>query len=285
MKIFHDRKWAILIAVALECLVAADVRAFPPAPHHLIYGLVRDEFGNPISGPNAEVILETASGVQIESKIIPNLESGVNYRLAVPIDAGLTSDAYKPTALKPLVSFRIKVKIAETTYLPIEMIGDFSKLGEPAQKTHLNLTLGEDSDGDGLPDAWERLLIAASGQNLSLQDIRPGDDFDGDGISNLNEYLAGTYAFDAQDGFRLDIVGVQEGRPQLEFMVVQGRTYTLFGSDDLKTWTPIDFRIPANGPAAASQPSYRATDIRVLRVEPVPPNGQPAAQYFKVQAQ
>ena len=283
MKTFHDRKRVILMAIAF--LVAAPAGAFPPAPHHLIYGMVRDEFGNPISAATAEVILETSAGVQISSTIVPNLESGVNYRLAVPIDAGLTADAYKPTALKPLVSFRIRVKIGEITYLPIEMVADFSKLGKPAQKTRLNLTLGEDSDGDGLPDAWERMLIAASGEDLTLADISPNDDFDGDGISNLNEYLAGTYAFDSQDGFRLNMVKAQDGKPQVEFMVIQGRTYTLFASADLKTWTPIDFRIPADGAGAVSQPSYRATDVHILRVEPVPANGQPPANYFKVQAQ
>ena len=185
----------------------------------------------------------------------------------------------------PLVSFRIRVKIGETIYLPIEMVADFSKLGKPAQTTRLNLTLGEDSDGDGLPDAWERMVIAASGQDLTLEDIGPNDDFDGDGISNLNEYLAGTYAFDPQDGFRLNIVSVPDGKPQVEFMVIQGRTYTLLASADLKTWTPIDFRIPANGANAANQSSYRATDVHILRVEPVTGNGQSPANYFKVQAQ
>jgi hypothetical protein len=209
----------------------------------------------------------------------------VNYRLSVPLDAGLTSDAYKPTALRPLVAFRIRVKIAETTYLPIEMTGDFSQLGRPAQKTHLNLTLGEDSDGDGLPDAWERLLMAVVGLDVALQDIDPNHDFDGDGISNLNEYLAGTYAFDPQDGFRLNVVGMQDEKPQLEFMVVQGRTYTLLGSVDLRTWTPVNFRIPADGGNAASRPSYRATDIRVLRVEPLPASEQAVPNYFKVQVQ
>jgi hypothetical protein len=285
MKTAFQRMKGLPMAVTLACLVAVTASPFPPAPHHLIYGVIRDEFGNPIASSDADVILETSSGVQIISKIVPNLEPGVNYRLTVPIDAGLTADAYKPTALKPLVSFRIKVKIGGVTYLPIEMVADFSKLGKPAQKTRLNLTLGEDSDGDGLPDAWERMLIAASGLDLALTDISPNDDFDGDGISNLNEYLAGTYAFDPQDGFFLDILTVPNGNPQLEFMVIQGRTYTLLASTDLKAWTPINFRIPANGPGAASQPSYRATDVHILRVEPIPANGQPAGIYFRVQAQ
>jgi len=158
-------------------------------------------------------------------------------------------------------------------------------LGKPAQKTRLNLTLGEDTDGDGLPDAWERMLIAASGEDLMLTDISPYDDFDGDGITNLDEYLAGTYAFDPQDGFRLNIVNVSGRTPYVEFMVIQGRTYTLLASPDLKTWTPVDFRLLANGPIAATQSSYHATDVHILQVEPVPPGAQPVATYFKVQAQ
>lgn len=285
MKIPCETTRAIVAGVALASLAAIGLYAFPPAPHHLIDGLVRDEFGTPISAIEAEVILETSSGVQITTRIVPNLEPGINYRLSVPLDAGLTADAYKPTALKPLVPFRIKVKIGETTYLPIEMAGNLSQLGKPAQHTRLDLTLGEDSDGDGVPDAWERLLITASGQNLTLQDIRPGDDFDGDGISNLNEYLTGTYAFDPEDGFRLSLLNTLQGHPQLEFMVVQGRTYTLWGSLDLKTWAPIDFRIPGDGATAPAQPSYHATDVRLLRVEPTPSTGQASAYYFKVQAQ
>jgi hypothetical protein len=48
------------------------------------------------------------------------------------------------------------------------MKGDLSKLGEPGKRTHLDLTLGEDLDGDGIPDAWERALLAALGGNRTL---------------------------------------------------------------------------------------------------------------------
>ncbi len=43
-----------------------------------------------------------------------------------------------------------------------------------------------DLDNDRLPDAWETLY---SGSNTAL---RPGDDLDGDGLTNLEEYQAGT---------------------------------------------------------------------------------------------
>ena len=252
--------------------------AYPPAPHHLFYGMVRDEFGSPIAA-GAEVILETLSGVQIKTTVIPNLEPGVNYRLAVPMDAGITSDLYKPTALRPTVPFLIRVRIGKVNYLPIEMIGDMSRMGQPGQRTLLNLTLGEDTDGDGLPDAWERLI------NPDLSKVRPGDDSDRDGMTNLQEYLAGTYAFDPKDGFTLNIVRVNNGAPVLEFTAIRGRTYTLQGSPDLKAWTTQSFRIPAEGADAPTRASYPAADVRKIQIESTPADGQPVPRFFRLMTQ
>ena len=252
--------------------------AYPPAPHHLFYGMVRDEFGSPIAA-GAEVILETLGGVQIKTTVVPNLEPGVNYRLAVPMDAGITADLYKPTALRPTVPFLVRVRIGTVNYLPIEMIGDMSRMGQPGQRTLLNLTLGEDTDGDGLPDAWERLL------NTDLTKVKPGEDTDRDGLTNLQEYLAGTYAFDPKDGFTLNIVRMNGERPVLEFTAIRGRTYTLQGSPDLKTWTTQSFRIPAEGADAPTRGSYPAADVRKLQVESIAAEGQPVPRFFRLMTQ
>lgn len=275
MKLFKlfDRHFGfrvLALACVLACGAALPILAFPPTPHHTLFGMVRDEMGNPITVTNAEVILETSAGVQLKATLVPNLEPGINYRLQIPMDAGLTADAYKPTALRPMVSFRMKVKIGQVSYLPMEMIGDYSKLGQPARQTRLDLTLGEDSDGDGLPDAWERMLIALAGGSLKdLQDVRPGDDSDQDGLSNLQEYLLGTYAFDPQDGFRLEITGFNEGNPLLDLLVIRGHSYSLYSSADLTAWQPLKFRIPGGDSGASALSAYSATDTRVLRVEAV----------------
>ena len=269
-----------LTAVALALTVALtrspEALAFPPAPHHLITGLVRDEYGTPINTGNALVILETSSGVRIQAHVIPDLEPGVNYRLEVPMDSGLTAQPYTPTALRPLAPFRLQVKIGNTTYLPIEMKGDYAQLGKPGKRTNLNLTLGEDANGDGLPDAWQRMI------NADLSKVTPDGDSDGDGLSNLQEYLAGTYAYDPADGFRLEILRVHEGQPVLEFMAITGRTYTLEGSVDLQTWSPLVFRIPAEGTSAANRQAYLAGDVRQLQIEVPSDPPQPAAAYFRL---
>src|SRR5207253_998023 len=106
-------------------------------------------------------------------------------------------------------------------------------------------------------------------------------DNDGDGISNLNEYLAGTYAFDPAEGFMLTLIGLNAGASQMEFLAIRGRTYTLHTSTDLHTWTPIDFRIVTAGVPGALQNEFKATDIRKIRVEaPIQP-GPAATRFFK----
>lgn len=272
--------WLALVPL----LLAPAAFAFPPAPPHTLYGVVRNEMGEPIWSTNAVVVLETITAVQIKTAVAPLLAPGINYRLRVPMDAGLTPDNYRPTALRPTVSFRMKVRVGGVTYLPIETSANYANLGKPAQSTRLDLTLGEDSDGDGLPDAWERALNDMLGAGLALSDIQPGADADGDGISNLQEYLAGTYAFDPQDGFRLDIVGVEEGRPVLEFLAIRGHGYALHGSADLLAWEPLLFQVTGGSPTAPWLRTYSADDVRILRVEVEVPAGR-EYQMFKLQAQ
>jgi len=275
-----------LLAVTAAGLLLLPLasRAFPPAPSHTIYGQVRDEYGLPLFVTNELIIFEPTNGVQITSSIIPNLEPGVNYRLSLSMDSGVSPDPYRITALQPNVPFRMRVKIGDVTYLPMEMAGNYAILGNPAESTRIDLTLGVDADGDGLPDAWQQLLIAKLGPNAK---IGPNDDADGDGISNMDEYLAGTYAFDPADGFRLNLVPNPGGTPLLQFMVVSPRTYTLFSSTNLQSWASVQFKVPADGPDAPILPNYHATDIHILQVQPVLPDDSRSSQqyFYKVQVQ
>ena len=168
-------------------------------------------------------------------------------------------------------------------YLPIEMRGDFSQLGQPSETTRLDLTLGEDADGDGLPDAWERALLAQSGGDLG--GIQPGDDFDGDGLSNLDEYISGNYAFDKEDGFELKIVGPGSAGPLLEFMAIKGRTYMVMGSLDMEEWTSVSFRLENEAADESGFDAYYAEDVREMRVEVVPSGEAVAQRFFKLLVQ
>ncbi|MDT8273438.1 MAG: REJ domain-containing protein [Desulfomonilia bacterium] len=65
-----------------------------------------------------------------------------------------------------------------------------------------------DSDGDGIPDAWERLH--------GLDPSDPHDaayDSDQDGISNLEEYVAGTDPMDPSDNIPVAVAGLDQTSP------------------------------------------------------------------------
>ncbi|MBI4326637.1 MAG: hypothetical protein HY674_15440 [Chloroflexi bacterium] len=273
---FHRRALSFSL-LALATFWPLPAHAYPPAPDHLLFGQVRDELGNPLAVRSAQVYVETDAGIRIKTEIIPGLEPGVNYKLAVSMDSGLTADQYKPTALRPAVPFKMWVVANGTTFLPIEMKLKGSSLGAPGERTRIDLTLGEDSDGDGLPDAWERAMLAALGLSMSLADFNPKNDLDQDGLNNLDEYLAGTYAFDPADGFSLKIAAYNEGTPVLEFMGIRGRTYSVLGSQDMVQWSPVAFRLAGSSDPAATD--YYTSDVRTVRIEI--PGTEPSAATLK----
>ena len=253
--------------VLLAGLSAATVNAFPPTPHHLIVGEVRDSIGNPLVSTTAQVTLTAASGSTVTTTVVPNLQPGANYRLPVPMDAGLTDDLYKPSALLPSAPFKISVKIGQATYLPMEMKGNYARLGLPGQSTHLDLTLGIDSDGNGLPDDWERAVMSQQGRAWAKGAIDPSAPFPGTGLTYRQVYLAGTYAMAPKDGFVLNIAGVSESASQFSFTVVKGHAYTIQGATRLGEWSTLSFRMAGDPADAASVSVYQAVDTRRLQVE------------------
>ncbi|MBI5800999.1 MAG: hypothetical protein HZA92_09795 [Verrucomicrobia bacterium] len=260
---------ASLLATALLAFIlhlsTFILSAFPPALPHTIYGMARDEYGNPLR-TNATIVLTTSTGLSVSAQVETELEPGVNYRLVVPLDSGVKSDAYKTGALQSTVPFRIRVTINNATFLPIEMTGDYSLLGQPGKQTRIDLTLGEDTNGNGLPDAWERAMIAARGWNVTLNDLTGSSSLGTNGVTLLQEYVAGTYGFEDGNGLNLAIARIEAGTPVLEFLAVRGRTYTIVGSTNLKAWMPVPFRPLLPDADAEPVSTYLSPDVRLLQV-------------------
>ena len=176
-----------------------------------------------------------------------------------------------------------RVLMGGVVYLPIEVSRVGPTLGQPGKRTHLDLTLGVDSDNDGIPDAWERALIErdSSGRLRTLADIKPGDDLDGDGLTNLQEYLIGTYALDRLDGLALEVLAVENGRARLRFTTVPGRTYTVKSSTNLNEWSPQAFALTAAGDG--NQLTFAGQSVTLVEVwAPLPVGG---TAFFKLYAE
>jgi hypothetical protein len=67
------------------------------------------------------------------------------------------------------------------------------------------IRMGIDTDGDGIPDAWE-LQFAGN-----LTTMNAGTDTDHDGFSDLQEYLADTNPFDPNSQLRITLYSVSPG--------------------------------------------------------------------------
>lgn len=267
----------LLLLLPAFLLATTTARAFPPAPDVCYYGVVRDESGRPLDTGEGVVIVNGTAGEVTRALVDGNTGRGLNYSVHLPMDANSVGTFYHITALRPTLPFTIKVVIRNKSYVPIQMTGRVWTAAKSGERIRLDLSLGIDSDGDGLPDSWEQGLIDGdeSGTLLSLADVNPNDDLDKDGLTNLQEYQLGTYALDKLDGLKLDIAEVKNGRARLQFVTVAGRTYHLKSSLDLITWTEEPLAITATGGTA---PWHRATDTVLIDVF-VPVNDRPKLNF------
>jgi parallel beta-helix repeat protein len=100
-----------------------------------------------------------------------------------------------------------------------------------------------DSDGDGLPDAYESTIPGLSSANSA----DAAADFDGDGFSNLEEFLAGTAPRDPAS--RLFATGQRSGGDfTVTFPSILGQTYRIDAADSLTgPWVPEVIHLYGNG--------------------------------------
>ncbi len=91
-----------------------------------------------------------------------------------------------------------------------------------------------DSDGNTVCDDWEIAYFGSLGTNL-------GEDTDGDGMTNYQEYLADTNPLDPNSRFAIiDINTDPQGGVLIRFSTITDRTYTVLRSEDiLGTYSPI----------------------------------------------
>jgi hypothetical protein len=100
------------------------------------------------------------------------------------------------------------------------------------QRTNAIITVLADSDGDGLPDEWEN-NYASAGQ--------PDEDTDGDGVSNADEYRAGTNPLDGNSRLRIERLVMSNNIARLDFLAVSNKTYAIEQRQLVHTgaWTPM----------------------------------------------
>jgi hypothetical protein len=111
---------------------------------------------------------------------------------------------------------------------------------------------GQDSDGDGLPDWWE----LAHGTSWKVPDADA--DPDHDGMSNRQEFLAGTDPQDPQSALRLNASIMAPGSVMLQFLAISNVSYTVLYQDSLNApaWLKL-----SDVPARNTNWSYNVPDV------------------------
>jgi hypothetical protein len=126
---------------------------------------------------------------------------------------------------------------------------------------------GADTDGDGMDDDWEVTYFSDLDRNGS-------GDFDDDGISDLEEFIAGTDPADGSSFFRVLTVTPAGGGSKLLFWFGNpGRSYRAEFKNDLSAtnWTALTGTISWNGSTASiTDPGASGASNRFYRVVRLP---------------
>jgi hypothetical protein len=240
--------------------------AFPPAPFYIVTGMVRDQVGATLRVDGAEIAL-LRDGTEIgRSPIQSDLRADSNYEIKIRIDRDpAATRIYTSKAVAAQGVFSVVVVMNGQNFYPIEASGTL-RAGNGGERVRLDLNLGIDANADGLPDAWQEWQLYQSGRRpgtpgWDINLITKNGDFDGDGVSNFLEYVAGTFAGDATERFELRMTGKTATSVAFEFFAITGKVYSIEESTDLKTWTLVPL---ATTPAGPTDDYFRAAAVGIV---------------------
>ena len=223
----------VLTGLALAC------NAGIPAPSFFYYGIVRDAFGNPYTEESEVDLVCLRNGVELSRCCIKDYGAVANYLVAVAVDN--SDEPYSSSAVPSGSEVTFVVEDADGEQLPTYTADLLPVVGDAGKYVAADLSIGVDSDGDGLPDEWENQTALTywllTGNYVT--DLTAAGDMDGDGASNYAEYIAGTSAADEADVFKMYNAGKtenSEGIPvfSMQFFSAHGRSYIVREQLDLR---------------------------------------------------
>ncbi len=117
--------------------------------------------------------------------------------------------------------------------------------GHNALSSLFSVLVNPDTNGNGLPDEWEIRYFGS----LNAPNGGPNDDPDGDGTTNLQEYLAGTNPLDPADVFKITSVQIVEADVGISFATVMAHRYRVERTADLRSgvWAAVAENLAGTG--------------------------------------
>lgn len=220
-------------------------------PSMIVYGVIRDSYGLYL-GPDGAMVSAFLGTNEVALTPTRPQPAGANYRFDVNVSDPLTAG---PNDVTPGATVTIRVRMG-TDLVPTIGTNTFTARGD-GSSVRINLVIGVDSDNDGLPDDWERMVIANSGGAISnLTQVGPGMDLDHDGVSDDQEFWNGTFAFLPDDQLRMGALAVTgNGRLRFSFTSVNGAIYSVESTPTLEApaWSAIPVSLTESGPLSLTE--------------------------------
>jgi hypothetical protein len=168
------------------------------------------------------------------STTLTNLNDQFSFVLRVPCETPEPAGPATPGTLvltSPATAYRrVRVTLDGQPLAITSGAAQFSPaLADRGRSERIDLVLGADlldSDGDGLADAWEQ-------QHFGTLNAQPGDDPDGDGMTNLQEYRSGTDPKNPQSLLEFVEIRPQSGGIKLRWSSQPEKTYRVLRSASL----------------------------------------------------
>jgi len=218
----HMKKNLLIVLSAMSAIAFADDPAVA-LPPFVVTGRVVDYDCAGLK--NAEVRIRKGSQLLARSAVGTfGEDTAANYSVAVPM-------ANKDVATAATAGDRLAVEIdtGSAVYADTNLT---LAAASPGRTLKLNLKAATCTNGKGVADQYLRdIRYDLEDMGLTASDYDPNADYDGDGVSNYAEYLAGTDAFDPSDaGLKILSWRAVEGNEDVmeaTFLPGRGRAYSV----------------------------------------------------------
>lgn len=232
LKLQHVCLWS-LWSVILSCVLPAKAEGIPE-PSMILYGVVTDSTsGTRVTFGTLQWSFRPAGGTAFTlSTTLTNINDQFSYVLQVPCETEIVGVSLTPGVLKLGTSTttydRSQVQVHGTNAVFVQPnLSSFTLAATDRgviERIDLSVALGL---GSSLPEAWQLQYFGQTG-------VDPNGDPDQDGMTNLQEYTAGTHPVDGQSRFGfVRVARDPAGGVRVEWPSAQGKVYAVQRSGSL----------------------------------------------------